>query len=195
MAGERRVVDRFQLGQFRKQHVKAGTRRTVAYLANHLPKGVTSLERRTGKQVSQSLLQVRSNTSRRLLVVATLFEVLDKRKVMFHILALWCPLKNYCVHILASKSRVLYIGVTNNLERRLFEHRQKLVPGFTAKYSVKRLVYYELFENIRDAIAREKQIEAWRREKKIALIERANPEWRELSEAWQNGRDSSTSSD
>jgi hypothetical protein len=92
MTGERRIVDRFQLGQFRKQHAKAGIRRTVAYLANHLAKSVTSLERRTGKQVSQSLLQVRSNTSRWLLVVATLFEVLDKRKVMFYILALRCAL-------------------------------------------------------------------------------------------------------
>ena len=104
-------------------------------------------------------------------------------------------MKNYYVYILASRSRVLYIGVTNNLERRLFEHRQKLLPGFTAKYNVTRLVGYECYENIRDAIAREKQIKAWRREKKIALIEGMNPEWRELSEAWKDGRDASTSSE
>jgi putative endonuclease len=101
-------------------------------------------------------------------------------------------LKNYYVYILTSKSRVLYVGVTNDLERRLFEHRQKLVPGFTAKYNVTLLVYFEHFENIRDAIAREKQIKAWRREKKVALIEGMNPGWRNLSEAWRSGRDAST---
>ena len=93
-------------------------------------------------------------------------------------------MKTFYVYILASKSRVLYIGVTNNLERRLFEHRRKLVPGFTAKYNVTRLVYYECFENIRDATAREKQMKAWRREKKVTLIEGMNPGWRELSETW-----------
>ena len=100
-------------------------------------------------------------------------------------------MKNYYVYILASKSRVLYAGVTNDLERRLFEHRQKLVPGFTAKYNVTRLVYSEHFESVRDAIAREKQIKAWRREKKVALIEGTNPGWCDLSEAWRDGRDSS----
>jgi len=102
--------------------------------------------------------------------------------------------KTFYVYILASKSRVLYIGVTNNLERRLFEHRQKLTTGFTKKYNVTRLVYYELFENIRDAIAREKQIKAWRREKKVTLIDEMNPGWIELSTAWHNGRDPSTGS-
>lgn len=63
---------------------------------------------------------------------------------------------DYYVYILASKSLVLYIGVTNDLERRLFEHRQKLIPGFTSKYNVTRLVYFEMFGEIRDAIAREK---------------------------------------
>ncbi len=96
-------------------------------------------------------------------------------------------MRTYYVYILASKSCVLYVGVTNNLERRLFEHRQKLAPGFTAKYNVTRLVYFETFENVRDAIAREKQLKPWRREKKIALIEAMNPEWRDLSAAWQNG--------
>jgi putative endonuclease len=104
-------------------------------------------------------------------------------------------MKTFYVYILASKSRVLCVGVTNDLERRLFEHRQKLVPGFTEKYNVTQLVYYELFENVRDAIAREKQIKAWRREKKVMLIERSNPKWRDVSAAWQpNGRDASTSS-
>ena len=92
---------------------------------------------------------------------------------------------DYYVYILASKSRALYIGVTNNLERRLFEHRQKLIPGFTSKYNISRLVYFELFGEVRDAIAREKQLKGWRREKKIALIESLNPSWQELTAAWQ----------
>jgi len=102
--------------------------------------------------------------------------------------------RDYSVYILASVSRVLYIGVTNDLERRLFEHRQKLMLGFTAKDHVTRLVWFEQFGDIRDAIAREKQLKGWRRAKKIALIESANPNWRELSEAWQPVRDPSTSS-
>ena len=104
-------------------------------------------------------------------------------------------MRQYYVYILASKSRVLYVGVTNDLERRLFEHKQKLMRGFTAKYSVDRLVYHEFFENIGDAIAREKQIKARRREKKVALIESMNRQWDDLSVEWQNGRDSSTSSE
>ncbi|MGA2137691.1 MAG: GIY-YIG nuclease family protein [Verrucomicrobiia bacterium] len=102
-------------------------------------------------------------------------------------------MKQYYVYILVSKSRVLYVGLTNDLERRLFDHRQKIIEGFTSKYNVNRLAYYEYFENIRDAIAREKQIKGWRREKKLALIESMNPQWRDLSAEWQNGRDSSTS--
>jgi putative endonuclease len=104
-------------------------------------------------------------------------------------------MKQYYVYILASKSRALYIGVTNDLERRLFEHKQKLVKGFTSKYNVSRLAYYEVYENIRDAIAREKQIKSWRREKKVTLIESMNPQWRDLSEEWQTSGDSSTSSE
>ncbi len=100
---------------------------------------------------------------------------------------------DYCVYILTSKSGVLYIGVTNDLSRRFFQHQEKLIPGFTAKYNVDRLVYYESFRNIRDAIAREKQLKGWRREKKVALIERMNPKWRDLSEDWTAGRDPSTS--
>jgi putative endonuclease len=102
--------------------------------------------------------------------------------------------RDYFVYMLASKSGVLYIGVTNDLARRIFEHRGKWVPGFTGKYNVNRLVHFESFGNIRDAIAREKQLKGWRREKKIALIETANPTWRDLREAWDNSRDASTSS-
>ena len=104
-------------------------------------------------------------------------------------------MKQYYVYILASKSRVLYIGVTNDLERRVFEHKHKLVRGFTSKYNVDCLVCHECYENIRDAIAREKQIKGWRREKKVALVESMNPQWRDLSVQWQGGRDSSTSSE
>ncbi len=80
----------------------------------------------------------------------------------------------YYVYIMTNKSRTLYTGVTNNLERRVSEHRQKLIPGFTNKYNITLLVYYEVFEDIREAIAREKQIKGWLRAKKIALIESVN---------------------
>ncbi len=102
---------------------------------------------------------------------------------------------DYFVYILASRSGVLYIGVTNDLARRLFEHQKGLFPGFTHKYNVIRLVYFESFADIRDAIAREKQLKGWRREKKTALINRLNPKWMDLSEEWSRERDSSTSSE
>ncbi len=92
--------------------------------------------------------------------------------------------KQYYTYIMTNKSRTLYTGVTNSLERRVSEHKQKLVPGFTSKYNITRLVYYEEFSDVRDAIAREKQIKGWLREKKIALIESVNPEWKDLSEEW-----------
>ena len=85
------------------------------------------------------------------------------------------------VYILASRYKgTLYIGVTNNLVRRIREHRHNLVPGFTQKYKVHRLVYYELFGEMYDAISREKQLKAGSRKKKIALIESLNPEWNDL---------------
>lgn len=85
---------------------------------------------------------------------------------------------------MASRSRTLYTGVTNNLARRVSEHRQHLVPGFTSRCRVERLVYFETWGNIRGAIQREKQIKAWRRSKKVALIESQNPTWADLSEEW-----------
>ncbi len=85
---------------------------------------------------------------------------------------------------MAGKLRALYIGVTNNLERRVLEHKRKLVPGFTRKYNVNRLVYFENWGDVRDAIAREKQIKGWVRAKKVALIIAKNPAWRDLSEGW-----------
>ena len=90
--------------------------------------------------------------------------------------------RTYCVYILASRSRNLYTGVTNNLQRRMFEHRNGLVPGFSSKYKVHRLVYFEVFGDIRYAIGREKEIKAWRREKRVALIEGRNPTWEDLAE-------------
>ena len=93
--------------------------------------------------------------------------------------------KIYFVYLLASKSRRLYVGVTSNLERRLYEHKHKLVDGFTKSYNIDRLVFFESTSDVRVAIEREKEIKKWRREKKIALIEAMNPIWNDLSEAWK----------
>jgi len=90
----------------------------------------------------------------------------------------------YYVYIMTNKSRTLYTGVTNDLERRVYEHKQKLVPGFTAKYNITRLVYFEVTQDVQAAITREKQIKGWLRSKKIALIESVNPEWKDLSMGW-----------
>jgi putative endonuclease len=90
----------------------------------------------------------------------------------------------YYVYILASPSRTIYIGVTNNLERRVYEHAQKLIPGFTSHYNVSRLVYFEETPDVYAAISREKQLKGWRRARKIALIEKSNPEWRDLCLDW-----------
>ncbi len=92
--------------------------------------------------------------------------------------------KTYYVYIMTNKSRTLYTGMTNSLERRVYEHKQKLVEGFTKRYNITQLVYYEAYGDVREAIAREKQIKDWRREKKISLIESLNPTWRDLSEDW-----------
>ena len=86
----------------------------------------------------------------------------------------------YYVYIAASKSKTIYVGVTNNLVRRIWEHKEKLVPGFTEKYNVNRLVYLETTPEVLAAIAREKQIKGYRREKKTALIDAMNPEWKDL---------------
>jgi len=89
------------------------------------------------------------------------------------------------VYILASKRNgTLYIGVTNNLERRMYEHKNKLIGGFTKKYSVDKLVHYEMTNDVRSAIQREKQLKKWNRKWKLELIEKENPEWKDLSEEW-----------
>ena len=87
-----------------------------------------------------------------------------------------------CVYMLASKRNgTLYVGVTSNLRRRVWEHQQHVVPGFTAKYDVGRLVWYEVHAEMRTAIAREKAIKKWRRVWKLELVEKRNPYWRDLS--------------
>jgi putative endonuclease len=90
----------------------------------------------------------------------------------------------YHVYILTNPTRTLYIGVTNNLERRVWEHKQKLVEGFTKKYNITFLVYFEATEDIRAAVARERQLKGWRREKKVTLIEAFNPQWKDLAIDW-----------
>ena len=89
---------------------------------------------------------------------------------------------SYYVYILASRSRNVYTGVTNDLMRRMTEHRGGFLPGFTSRYRIFRLVHVEAFGDIRDAIAREKQIKAWRREKKLRLIQFYNPVWEDLAQ-------------
>jgi putative endonuclease len=96
----------------------------------------------------------------------------------------------YFVYILASATRRLYVGVTNDLIRRVMEHKCGTASGFTRRYGITRLVCMESTNSIRDAIAREKQIKGWLRCKKIALIEEQNPEWDDLSERWLSARDS-----
>ena len=92
----------------------------------------------------------------------------------------------YCVYILSNwDDTVLYIGVTGNLPRRLYEHKNGLVDGFTKKYNIHKLVYYEHTNDVYSAISREKQLKKWRREKKNHLIESTNPQWRDLSLDWE----------
>ena len=93
---------------------------------------------------------------------------------------------NFYVYILTNwNNEVMYIGMTNNLERRLHEHKNKLVEGFTKKYNVHKLVYYEHGNDVHAAIAREKEIKKWRREKKNNLVITMNPEWKDLSLEWE----------
>jgi putative endonuclease len=92
--------------------------------------------------------------------------------------------RQYFVYIITNKSRTLYTGVTNNLERRVYEHKNKLVPGFTSRYNIRTLVYFEETPDVISAIAREKQIKGWLRSKKISLIEAVNPQWIDLSAEW-----------
>jgi putative endonuclease len=90
----------------------------------------------------------------------------------------------YCAYIMASRSHTLYIGMTGDLLKRVFEHKQRSHKGFSAKYNCNRLVWFERFMSPEGAISREKQLKGWTRAKKIALIERDNPTWNDLSEGW-----------
>ena len=92
--------------------------------------------------------------------------------------------RSYYVYILTNSVRTLYVGVTNDLRRRVYEHKRKLMPGFTEKYNITWLAYFEETSNIVSAIAREKQIKGWRRSKKLDLIETVNPQWKDLALDW-----------
>lgn len=89
--------------------------------------------------------------------------------------------KTYYVYVLTNKSNTLYVGVTNNLQKRLWEHKHKLVNGFSAKYNLDKLIYFEEYRDINEAIKREKQIKGWLRRKKIELIKSKNPHFKNLA--------------
>ncbi len=91
------------------------------------------------------------------------------------------PSRKYYFYIMASKSGTLYSGLTGNLQRRVYQHKNNLIEGFSKKYKCHKLVYFEEYKNVRDALAREKQIKKWRRNKKEKLIKTINPGWRDLS--------------
>ena len=95
-------------------------------------------------------------------------------------------MNHYYVYILASKKNsVLYIGFTNDLSRRMKEHKSKVIKGFTSKYNVEKLVYFEEYGNSNDAFLRERQLKTWKRLWKIELFEKENPEWNDLSKDWE----------
>ena len=85
---------------------------------------------------------------------------------------------------MANKSKTLYTGMTNNIHKRVYQHKNKVYEGFTSKYNINKLVYFETTKDVNSAIIREKQIKGWNRQKKINLIESLNPEWKDLSEEW-----------
>jgi len=88
------------------------------------------------------------------------------------------------VYIMTNKSGTLYVGMTNNIKKRIYEHKKKLIPGFTKKYNISQLIYFETFDDIYSAIAREKTIKGWLRKKKIDLVNKINPDWKDLSTDW-----------
>ena len=90
-------------------------------------------------------------------------------------------MKDYYVYIITNSKKTLYIGVTNNLKRRIYEHKNKLIDGFSKKYNLTKLVYYEICKDVKNAIAREKQLKNWHRAWKIKMIEGVNPNWDDLS--------------
>lgn len=104
-------------------------------------------------------------------------------------------MSTYYVYLMTNRSRTLYTGMTNDLNRRVYEHKRKTAPGFTSRYNITRLVYFEATPDVRSAIQREKQIKGWLRSKKIALIESMNPTWKDLSDRWYPTGDSSLRSE
>lgn len=92
--------------------------------------------------------------------------------------------RQYYVYIMTNRSGTLYTGVTNNVKQRVYQHKNKLIGGFTKKYNIDKLIYVETFHDINSAISREKTIKGWLRKKKIELINASNPDWRDLSEGW-----------
>ena len=100
---------------------------------------------------------------------------------------------DYHVYILTNETHRLYVGVTGDLQRRVYQHKHNLTPGFASKYNLRWLVYYETTTDVQAAIAREKQIKGWKRYKKVALIESVNPRWKDLSAGWSEAVDSSRS--
>ncbi len=123
----------------------------------------------------RELLTVIRQSSNKLTILVTL----SRRRRVSKSMA---PQYQYFIYIMTNKSGTLYTGVTNNLERRIYEHQHHLVKGFTNKYKIEKLVYFEETNDINAAISREKQIKGWLRKKKIALIESMNPGWKDLSE-------------
>ena len=104
-------------------------------------------------------------------------------------------MRRFFVYLMSNKSRTLYTGVTNNLERRVWEHKQKLVEGFSKRYNTTWLVCWEEYLNPHDAIAREKQIKGWVRRRKIELIESMNPGWKDLADGEFTGRGDASAGD
>jgi putative endonuclease len=94
------------------------------------------------------------------------------------------PRDRYFVYIMTNVSRTLYTGVTNNLVRRIYEHKNKIIPGFTSRYNITELVYFEETSDVQAALTREKEIKGWRRAKKSQLIASVNPKWLDLSSKW-----------
>lgn len=93
-------------------------------------------------------------------------------------------MSRYYVYIMTNTSGALYTGITNDLKRRVYEHKHRLIDGFTTRYNINRLVYYEETGDVQTALIREKQIKGWLRRKKVALIKSVNPKWQDLSEGW-----------
>jgi len=93
-------------------------------------------------------------------------------------------MKKYYVYIMTNLSKTLYTGVTSDLERQVYEHKNELLPGFTKRYKMHKLIYFEEFSSSRSAIVREKEIKGWIRKKKVDLVNSSNPEWNDLAKDW-----------